>query len=208
MGLPRTKQRVQKSHSELGVIARRIFKTLLDLSQGRTSLAQGEWFYRLFIGDRYASVPDTAEGVRESLRSAWWVEEDDVFQQLLLFVFRDRHYLKSNTDEGAGLRVYLAYQLRDWLFTQRIFSRQLSWESDYQYLQQNVDPHQVQPGISLLFENSAHFDLFNRYLMYISIVLDLSLDEKSDILLTQTRQVNRFTAVLKNKMEELNARTT
>lgn len=208
MDIQRTQQSTQKNSQELGVVARDVFRQLLEVGKGEASLEAGQWFYKLCMDPRYSGTARDIEEARELLRAAWWIEKDDIQQQLLMIVFRDKNYLRAWTKQGGGLRCALGRQLRDWLITQRTFSRQTQWESDYKYLQEIEEEPDSTLGLPIIFNDSGPFSLFERYLLYISILLGLPLARVSDIMLTQQRQINRFTAVLKNKLEELNAGTT
>lgn len=199
MVLPRIKQEIQEERASLGIEFRNTVRYLLNLSKGRISVKQGKWFYDLFLGQRQA--PDTIEEVRELLSNAWWVEESDLKQELLLRVWR--YKLTSKSD----LKYTLARNIRDWLIVQRVFSRQNGWEAQYQgQLQQSCELERS-VGLPMLFQHNpldtCPFSLFNRYLMYLSYILKLPRPDIERVLLSQGRQVNRFQAVLKGQMEEL-----
>jgi len=202
MVLSRSKQTIQEECTGLGVSFQQTVQLLLDLSKGRIAPFAGKWFYSLFLTQTH--VPTTIEGVRDKLRAAWWVEEKDVKQELLMCVWRLG--LTSKSD----LKYTLGRNIKDWLIKQRVFSRQSGWEREYLEEQKEYVELQRKVGLPMVFQANpldiCPFSLFNRYLMYLSYILKLPRPEIKRVMLSHERQINRFQTVLKEQMEECNGR--
>lgn len=192
----------------MGIVFREAVQELVDLCKGRTYLSASDWFYELFMNRTDYGCPKSVEEARERLQGAWWVEESELRQQILYTIHRYQYVFKK-VEHKEGLMKCIGRALRDYLiYEQRILSRQTGWEQDYQLIQSQPDELREVLGLPVVFERSCVFDLFERYLIYLSHILGLPRAKMAAILLAQNRQVNRFTASLKTKMEGLHARTT
>lgn len=222
MGVSRAKQSTPKVNPRLGVAPVRtatpeeqaqlhaIWKAsislLMDVCTGRASLADGEWFYELFMDARYVGTPSTIEGVRERLRSSWWVEESDILQQICLYIWQKQLYLGGLCPgHEKSLRMYLGRSMRDWLLLQRVCSRQIGWEDEYQYILEEKDsPLPEMPlGLPFLLQKHSAFSLHDRYMMYLYGILGLSYSQISYILLTSPVLASKLVRGMKQKVEEV-----
>lgn len=195
----------EKEYEELERRWIRLFNHLVDLSQGAVPLHEGVWFYSLFLGGVSANTPDTAEEVRDYLQTGagWWTEREDAKQQILLYVHRYQLYLHNSDHALLSLTLTLGRHLRDWLRHCKVFSRHSNWKQRYWHMQQSSCFQEVDNvDIRFLLETNAEIDIFNRYMFYLLIVLNLPLREIIPILISQERQVNRFMLKFYSDMEE------
>jgi hypothetical protein len=201
MAIPRTEQEVQEKRTRLGIAFRNTINYLVDLCKGRIDTVDGEWFYVLFIKDDVFNCPTTIQEVQQALANAWWIEEQDIRQELFYYTYK--YKLTSNSDA----RFNLARNIRDYLiYDQRLFSRQSDWEDTYSLQQEEDTEIEIMPGLDMVFAErlplSSQLPLFNRYIAYLSCILELSIDEIRGILLAPKRQVNRFLKATKEMMED------
>jgi len=203
MVLPGVEQEVQKSDPRLG-IEEKSLQYLLDLTKGRVYNRSGDWFYKLFLTSTVIGVPKTVWDIRECIQGAWWIEEEDIRQQIYLII------LHHNIPAQCNIIQYIARYLRDWLISdQKIFARQTSWQEKYIYEEQMA--HAVEPNepkkLDMVIQHHDVLGLFDTYLAYLAYELKLPRQEICKALLCDPRQANRLTEKLRKKMEDIHART-
>lgn len=206
MALSRSKEEVQKFNSSMGIKFRpliRIIETFISLSKGREPMEEGRWFYSMFLNrPRVPASFDSAEEIRAKLASAWWVEEDDIRQQIYLFI------KKHNLTEYHHTKQYLSGCLRDWLIrNQRVFSRQRNWEPQYSISIDNLNEKTEECDLSFIFQDDSvlkrlSFTKFERYIAYLSYILEICTNDIGEMILIDGRMVRYYLADLKQKLEE------
>jgi hypothetical protein len=205
MALSGPKQAIQALDPKLGIVDNLTATYLVRLCKGQVSYKEGKWFYHLFLDPRYYGVPSSIEDVRAILQQAWWVEEEDLQQEITLLVLR----LGWNPDKY--ILPGIALNLRDHLVHhQKVFARQTDWERDYQLEDCfNREPRRPleQIGLRLLVDKETAsrlpVSLFYKYITYLAYVLKLSRHELSKALLCNSRQASWFKAKVKCKLKEL-----
>lgn len=201
MVLSRSKQEVQAHRTTLGIIYRKIVKQLVDLCKGRISVRDGEWFYKLLLKRAIINVPQDVFEVRHKLRSAWWIEENDIQQEIFYYTY------KFNLTSNSNLLFTLGRNLRDYLiFREQVFNRQCEWEKEYLWDNYKNTEFTRQIGLSMVFQinplDACDLSLFDRYLVYLSCILKLPRYKLTKILLSKAKQVNRFQLALKERVED------
>lgn len=200
MVLPGHKQTIQKRDTTLGVSQ---IEYLVDLCKGRKLGKKSRWFYRLFLDRGFYGSPKSTEEVIQKIRDAWWVEEEDIKQQIQLIIHQ------AHIWESYKSLVIISQHLRQYLIAEcRVFSRQTSWVEDYEFLSNDIVEEPRQLGLNLLFNQSV-LDIvptstYNKYLLYLSCVLKLPRKDMCKVLLESTRQMTRINNVFKEDMEEFN----
>lgn len=95
---------------------------LVELAKGEHFNDGCVWFYGLFLHQEVRMgvyAPKVLEEILERLRAAWWVEEEDILQQLYLWI----HQYDIDISRPRNVFNALARPLKDWLVAQRIFNR-------------------------------------------------------------------------------------
>ena len=173
---------------------------LIGLAKGKVDSKTGKHFYESLLHPswwQYAK-PRTAEEVRQKLEDAYWVEEEDVRQIIITcigrfgFFFPDRDRAWRKDELEPRLEGYV----RDYLLRCKIFSRNSGWEEPYaEWLALPHEEDNLEPEIALILQppkNIERLTLFNRYLFYLSSILNLKRYEVADCLNTSVRQINRW----------------
>jgi len=191
MALPRSEQDIQKERSRLGVVYRDTVNLLVELCKGRVNPVTGKWFYELFLNrGRAYNQPTTILEAQRMLASAWWIEEEDIRQELLYQTLRLG--LTSRSEIGYSL----ARNIREYLiYNQHLFSRSSRWEEDYTELQPTiVEKETTVPGLNIVFAQSlplsTKYSLFDRYLIYLSCILRMSIKQIRDLLPLSTGSID------------------
>lgn len=204
MVLSRPQQRVSKDYSELGINTRAFLQNLVDLSKGKPSVREGEWFYRLFAfrqgGQPIYGLPNDIYGVREALRNAWWIEEEDIRSEMSLIIIR---YQFTTSDL---LRLLLTRNIMRWLIQQRLFSRQTNWEIDYQNYEEErrISIDDTILNLNFIFENTIvnEENIYWRYLIYLHYVLGCSKTKIANLINLSRKQVIRNVAFVNKRIKE------
>lgn len=159
------------------------------------SLCKGEcydWrFFKLFIMcnngvSNFLSKLDvvTPGVINNYLSGAWWVEKEDIRQEIYYWIWRLG--VSSKTD----LMTHIPGNLRDWLaFKQKVFWRQTNWEEPYlEYLKYINDKRwdEYSLPISELFINEwdeefPDLSLLDKYFIYLRYGLKLKLSQIDNI---------------------------
>lgn len=174
-----------------------ILSNLIALAKGKVDAKSGQWFYRLFFGYKIP-MPSTLEGIRQALEDAYWIEEEDIKQEILLIVWKHKYTYRL----GYWLKFNIARDLRTWLVTKgKVFRHPDNWRDQYQQwiIEEHYNADDL-PDISVVLDPPAKWSgktMFDRYFLYLSNILDLQRQEISDILITTVRQVNRFKLQIK-----------
>jgi hypothetical protein len=196
MALSRVKQAVQERHPTLGVDPS-LISELISLCKGRETDRHSDWFYQLFL-DRPHTTASSIDEVQMRLAQAWWVEEEDISQQILMYVWQ---FLRDDISKYVPVKMILARNLRDYLISdQKVFTRHRS-------LLYTQDPFekQVLYGPEIIFDQTLKkFNTFDRYLIYLWCVLELPRRDLCKVLLQSPRQVNRLTTDLHQRIMEDN----
>jgi hypothetical protein len=197
MGILGHQPTVQEINRRLGIGVRTLISHLIALSKGKVDSKTGEWFYTLFLHEQPVN---SVEEVREYLEIAWWVEEEDLKQELLYYIWQIQLSTYCELDYA------LARHLKDYLiYKERVFVRQNQWEA-----RQITAPAILErkfEDIEILFEKNKQLNLFDRYLIYLSYILDTPIKDMEKILLLERRQIFRLLANLKSKLEDLDGAT-
>lgn len=121
-----------------------VLNKLLKLAKGQ---AEDDVFYSSFTSRLTdVGIPHNAIAVREKLKKAWWVEEEDVKQFLLMTIWK--HQLSTMSSLVISLRRFL----RDYLINDcKVFSRQIKWKRRYSwYISEVLQARNVDHDISAL----------------------------------------------------------
>lgn len=147
-------------------------KDLIAAAKGRPSLKEGLWFYDIFLPQK----AKTASLARELLKNAWWIEEEDIRQFLLCYIWENKI-----SSRMTHLWHILAYPLRDWLCKQGIGkSRPEGWEEKWKnYIADKQ--HFSDPEIKQVFETKDN--LYKAYFKYLKYGLELNYYDMVPILL-------------------------
>lgn len=174
MVLSRLKKRVSEIYPILGIRKRYSLNTLvkivahyLRLSKGRPYSRQDNWFYSAIISRReigFTQIPKEIDKVIEYLRNAWWMEEEDILQEILFSLY----IIKNNT-----IKMFLTHRLvsfflsRQGLFTQDKERNALFYggQEDYYLMEENDNIF-----LDKLFEKDSdenNLSLYNKYVTYL-----------------------------------------
>ena len=211
MVLSGTKQEVQENYSELGVVnsyqsahIHEIIQYFVELAKGRDYSDTSDWFYYIFLDLPYSvsDIPDNISDIRLALQDAWWVEEEDLHQVIMLVLFRYRYLAPMK------LSRMVACTVRNYLLKQKVFTPVSSISDDYNCLYSTT----CEPGpnfdVNFFLDEknmwlSSKLSRFERFLAYHYWYLGLSQDEVSDIVREHPRQFMRWMAKLKLRMEDI-----
>lgn len=189
----------------------RAIDDLVELGKGRRDDA---WFFKMFPNKwKYKYMPDTLDGIQECLYNAWWIEEEDIRQHLLISTWST----KITSMSGYHNTYYfLAHHLRDYLLNQRVFSRYSGWEEHYQYHFEHVicrEEEYTEASLSLLFNNFEgtplqYLDtcLFNKYVLYLLYIAGETCSVIGERILYTLRPTMFIMSDLKQQLEEHNAK--
>lgn len=205
MVLPGIKQTVQKRNPELGidVLYHDVIELYIRLAHGRDYTETGRYFYSCFFDAGHPLIPDTIEEVQEALQDAWWVEDDDLRQEILLVIYRYRNAPPPELKKAVSrhLRRYLVWH-------QRVFIK----NADHLHLYGTGEATLYEPRPNwecndfFLSDFCLHmgreFTRFERYLLYLYCHLGLSKNEICAIIVNDQRQVKRFFVRLRKHMED------
>lgn len=169
-----------------------ILDEVICCARGITDVKTGIWFYRLFLGDE-GREGWTPEDVRRKLEEAYWIEEEDIYQEILTIIWKFQlHY-----HEGYWLKYNIGTNLKRWLASQKVMSRKDDeWLELYenQYKEHLIDSDPA-PDISIVLDPPQKWygkTLFDRYFLYLTQTMDLEIQEISAILITTTKQIQRY----------------
>lgn len=184
---------------------RRLFRHLLECAKGVYANHSSRWFYNLFPSYQLQClkslgislhIPLDLWEVRERLRAAWWVEEDEILQYLREFIWRKRLYYKRPTQGNYRiLRFLLGTELRNWLvFKGKVFSygRNLrKLEMPPLITDPRVEEEEEFGFREMIFNNRLDFSTYEKYLLYLGSVLGLADEKLAPLLITHKRQILR-----------------
>ena len=203
MGISRTKQKVQKDYTWLGVdlkYVENIVRCAKGISIGYRSLH----FYEQFLNLRFPVIGmvDTVDEVREVLQDAWWVEEEDIRQQCYMWMYSMGHNITTYVAPK-----YLFMYVRDWLLLQKVFQRHTDWEGRCGIeTNPTCELPQQQPDVRILFNSHPFYDceglsLYHRYMLY-CFSQGCSVDRISELTRQQPRAIHKEVVRLRELMEE------
>lgn len=200
MALPRLEQKISEYYPTLGVAYVHHIAYLIRLCKGQILDKSSRWFYYQFLSRGSHAAPKDVISVRDKLVSAYWVEEDDLIQEIIILI----HSLQVT--EKSNILKILGRNLRDYLVNdQRVFARQNGWEERYSVGHvEFVEPEEVaiqSYGLHLVFDNSLPLPLFEKYLTYLQCILKLSINDMAKVLLKCPRQVKFFKAKMIKELE-------
>jgi len=161
---------------------------IIDLCLGNPPAEGNEWFYQSFLyrkskRERLFGVPEDLNKVREKLQSAWWIEEDDIKQQIAKII------IEKKISTAHNIQFLLARNMVKWLIEQRVFSRQTDWESKLP----TEETEWVEPNMNLVSLASLctpHSDIFYTYLFYLKHIVRLTERNMCDIVSLSPKILN------------------
>ena len=125
MVLPRTEQAIPQNRPPLGVI-REYVDGLVQACMGRSySLTAWLLCKGIHASDHIVKkcyeIPESIEEIREALASAWFLEEEDLYQQCWIAIFTRQESVKT----WHGMKVTLLRCMREYLVKKiKVFRRQ------------------------------------------------------------------------------------
>jgi len=157
---------------------------LVALSKGEISVYEGQWFYKQFIGFSNG-LAKSPEQVRQYLEKAYWVNEDDVRQQIRVILWLFEKHQGVILDEffklAQALRVYL---IRDEKVFQPDRSHiQAMYQYDLELAQTDTESDTPPMGLDIVFQENKLFDTFEKYVFYLHHCLGQTEKELSKTLL-------------------------
>jgi hypothetical protein len=221
MALSRSKQNLQEKRTKLGIEYVKSVQLLIDLAKGRIHFndPRALVFYRVLT--YFNSFPFRATSLKEAqeiLANAWWVEEDDIRQEIYFATIR---YYKRGAGPNSLFVRSLGYFLLEWLiFNQKVLYQKAQWKEKYfnDFLDsvelEDLSCYQPPSLFNKIFlENNFpdnelnNLTPFEKYLLYLHYGLDLPYSKIAPILLTSRRQAIHYYGRLKIKLENKYART-
>jgi hypothetical protein len=207
---PITEEQRLQYKENLRVAVSSMIDEIVDYCKGRIPWREGRYFYNYFrirsSQKKVWAVPWKLREVSAALNNAWWVEEEDIRQQICLFIFMFNPWLALNARTRrpykkwfAKLKWKLLTLMARWIEGQKVFGRarfEFRFQDEYStWLLNRSSPEEE--NILTIFsapENSKQNQqtLFDRYLYHLWYTLGTDRDELADILVTNTRQVDRF----------------
>lgn len=164
---------------------------LIELSKGRISQEQGAWFYGLFLDREWPIYkrPQDREEVRQRLVDAWWVEEDDIRQEIFFYTFYlDVHYHRHAL-------YLLCVWIRDWLINkQKVLNvKPEGWEERYRaffFSREEIEPCYF--SYSILLENIGDLTQWEAFLFWLRYVVRMGPDKVADLIYYTPRSCWNF----------------
>jgi hypothetical protein len=180
---------------------------LVALAQGQVPTPEGEWFYKQFI--RFSGgLAKTPEHVRQYLAKAYWLEEDDLRQQIdiLLWVLDTKS--KVVRDEywrlATALRIYLIRDEK--VFRQDVSHLQAMYQYDIELAQQDEQPEPIK-NLDIVFEKNTMFSTFDKYVLYLYHCLGQTEKELAKTLLLGVESASNIKKSLDDKIQESKEKT-
>ena len=157
---------------------------LISLSKGEVSAHEGAWFYKQFI--RFSNgLAKSPEQVRQYLSQAYWVNEDDVRQQIrvILWLFEERQavILDEYFKIAQALRVYLIKDEK--VFQPNRARLQALYQYDLELAHADGEVQDPQRGLDIVFQESQMFNTFDKYVFYLRYCLGQTEKQLSKTLL-------------------------
>ena len=184
-----------------------MIQEIVDFCKGRIPVQEGRYFYNYFrirqMQGKSWGVPRRLWQVRTTLYHAWWIEEEDIRQQIAMFLFMFRPWLALNSYTRKPYRKWftrlkwkILKLMARWLEGQKVFSRSRFAPLKYQDWILDNASEEEDTVLSILNppEDSKQNqqNLFDRYLYYLWYTSGIDREEIAQILVTNTRQVDRF----------------
>lgn len=176
--------------------------TLVALAKGEVPTSEGQWFYRQFISFS-RQLAKTPEQVRSYLAKAYWIEEDDLRQQINILLWIMDTKSETIRDEYwrlvTALRIYL---IRD----ENVFREDNSHlQAMYQYdINMSKADNTPEPSYSLdiVFESNTMYSTFDRYAIYLYHCLRQTEKDLSKTLLLGMESATKIKRSLDHKIQE------
>jgi hypothetical protein len=196
MVLSRSKQEIQKNYSSLGIETLETIQYFIDLCKNPI-LSKGRWFYHLLLDDPDIQflLKDKEKSlglVQDRLREAWWIEEEDIAQEVLLYITQ----WKVDVTNLHNRHRVIGRALKDWiLHNQKLFHE----------FPIDLDPKEeyINEDLQLSYKRSrpdlSHFD---RYLIYLYGPLGLSHIDIAGIINTERHTLRKWVIQLQEKLKE------
>ena len=166
---------------------------LVDLAKGRIYSPAGDWFYKLFR-------KPTVDEAREALQEAWWIEEDDLRQQIYISLWHVRNGKNYNMiDEN----LVVAYMLRDYMESVNRHHNRERFFAAYQYdiEMAATDPApEEQRSLDIVFEKNHTLPTLDRYMMYLSMMLGMTNEKVAKSMLVTTDVILYRKSKLRQKL--------
>jgi hypothetical protein len=167
---------------------------LIDACKGRIVDTSADWFYKLFVNRSTYNSPQTISQVRQLLRQAWWVEEEDLRQTLVMLILKHNIRLEGDRWVVNALAKAIRYHL---IFREKVFARQGQWKA-------HITQTGMEQGVQIFKELLSVLPLswFQCYIIYLTYILELQEEEMCDILLVGPREIYRYRSEIRTKLEE------
>ena len=160
---------------------------LISLAKGKPSLKEGLWFYNMFV----PTYTTTASLAHEKLLNAWYLEEEDIRQFLLAYIWEQK--VSTNF---TNLRLRLVYPLEAWLGSQVFRKRPENWETDWKEYITDIQ-HFSDPEIKQVLETKNN--LYEAYFQYLKYGLELDYRAMVPILLRDRWTISDDDRLIQNK---------
>ena len=166
---------------------KRDLAVLISLAKGKPSLKEGLWFYNMFV----PTYTTTASLAREKLLNAWYLEEEDIRQFLLAYIWEQK--VSTNF---TNLRLRLVYPLEAWLGSQVFRKRPENWETNWKEYITDIQ-HFSDPEIKQVLETKNN--LYEAYFQYLKYGLELDYRAMVPILLRDRWTISDDDRLIQNK---------
>ncbi len=196
MVLHRAKKTTLQDFSKLGIAqdyAKQINR-LIDLAKGRIDHQVGGWFYSLFLGRQEPYAPKTTEEVQQLLERAWWIEEDDLRQEIAIYIYKNGINIKARLLLSYELWLAISFkiiaiQVKQYIIGAggQLFSKKRSIDFyDYKIYLDNIAEHnrllKNNISFSILTTDKLSLSNFHRYLLYLQYAVEYDIDELKRVL--------------------------
>jgi hypothetical protein len=178
-----------------------VVDNLVSMFRGQCYISGTDKFYDYIRADaNIYCAPETIYGTRELLRSIPWVDEEDLKQEALCYLYSlfNVEFLRTQV-----IFQYLLWHLSHYLFAGRGVGRnQESWET---LLEQGWDIWGSEPDEFLLPQGILTVPpgtQFHRYMLYLLEAISLGRNRASEQMLESARQVNRYMLKMYSELKE------
>lgn len=223
MALPRDKQEVQEARFQLGVKFLQFYQNMIAICKGRLPITRETfWYYSSFLPrhdhHRRKQAHCHARSVweaRELLQAAHWIEEEDLRQDILEIVFRNRatyvhskrrfrkaaRYMKMKIWPALVQRIIHKYHPFQAKYNQPL---DLEWATKYPGIESQafeLEYSDLSFVLNNKYEKRLDMNMFDRYLYYLDRGLKLTDREITDILGFNTRYTKKLIANMEDPLD-------
>jgi len=189
MYVSRTQQAVQEHCGSLG-IDYSLLQYAYKQCRGLVADKYTRWFCELFLTEKhnYYNIGDTYEEVREKLQNAYWIDEEDFIQEMIIYmVSRDLRDLRFH---------HIGYIARDVMLFKFQCMKHLEggWEEGYTNYIYDINEREVDYDFPSLYHvlEGNQLTLLQRYIIYLKYTMYKGRNMISDTLLCNQRYTNRL----------------